>query len=1194
MKRMEIERQWQVKIVKERMNQLAHGAVQYRKPKIALSQTSIQDTVAEGTVQRAEISVKSENNVPIRGFLYSSHARVDLRQEQLIGVRGQIGLEISAAGLKAGDQIRGQVQFVYNGGEMILPYCFHVGSAAGKEMPPTMESIHEFAEFAREKPEEAVRLFASEGFFKQPFMKNMAYRVLCRGLLEGGHEDLAMEEFLVAAGEKKPVEIALLSDEEIFENPGQDTMGELQLNMSTWGYVDVTLESDSPWLIPEKTQVSGASFADNMCRIRFALDGRYLHGGRNMGRITVRTASQQLFFTVRANCGSRKEERGVIRRSDWFRLEELYLEYQDKTYEDSMVLAAMEGEVAALIKRRPDELRLYLFRIWLHMEQNQEKQAEKLLSWVKDPVTKNRADQLENYCLYLFLNAMVTRDEAAFVNMHKLIHKYYGEHGGTILALLELQVNPEYAKKPDLAINFLKDQFKKGSRSPLLYSMACRIFNREPDLLRQMDGFEIMTFSYGAKRQIISKALREKMLDLSVGDKKYLSVYYTVLVKLYERDESDRILGAICSLLIKTGSTGAAYFKWFQKGVDKDLKLTSLYEYYLYSVPEDYAQSLPQSILMYYSYENELDDKSRLLLYSNILKYHGAGSRIYESYSAQMEEFAISQLLNGTISEKLVPLYCTILHPDIVDETLAETLPDLLYAKKVTVFGSYAKRVVVKYPQLKKEFSAPVKKGTACVPIYTQNAVLLVEDGYGRRYTDTAIETEALLEDDKLLKKCRELCPQHLLMRLARAEEVQDKPIQGTEQLKQVRALLADSRLEDDYRQFLLTKVIEYCYAASDAKHLDCDGLFVELDAEKLSEEERIRVIEILIRDEYYTLAYQLVRTYGYNRIRQEYLLKMTVRMIQEKLYEKSRFLVRLCYYLFVHNQYNETTLAYLAAFYNGLTNSMYKLLAKIRKSKADSRDLAERVLAQMMFTGQYEKLDQVYEWYCEGKQVLEEMRMAYLVLKCDAYFMERERVDAERIRAVEELLRQKEWEDIPKVCCYALLTMYSRQKAMTEREKKIASALIGLLAGEGLLLSCFVQLGRQIQLPQELEGRIILEYRKEGIQRVAAEGKRYPDGVRIKREMTQVYPGVFSKTFLLFEDEWIDLKLICTGENGDTQEEEKKISGERVFTREDSRFAQLNHMIRLAKQGEWDKLEECLKEAEITDGIMEKLFPMI
>ena len=91
---------------------------------------------------------------------------------------------------------------------------------------------------------------------------------------------------------------------------------------------------------------------------------------------------------------------------------------------------------------------------------------------------------------------------------------------------------------------------------------------------------------------------------------------------------------------------------------------------------------------------------------------------------------------------------------------------------------------------------------------------------------------------------------------------------------------------------------------------------------------------------------------------------------------------------------------------------------------------------------------------------------MAYLVLKCDAYFMERERVDAERIRAVEELLKQKEWEDIPKVCCYALLTMYSRQKAMTEREKKIASALIGLLAGEGLLLSCFVQLGRQIQLP--------------------------------------------------------------------------------------------------------------------------------
>ena len=72
------------------------------------------------------------------------------------------------------------------------------------------------------------------------------------------------------------------------------------------------------------------------------------------------------------------------------------------------------------------------------MEQNQGEQAEKLLSWVKEPVAQNRESQLENYCLYLFLNAVLTGEQAAFVNMQKLVHKHFEEKESVTLALLEL------------------------------------------------------------------------------------------------------------------------------------------------------------------------------------------------------------------------------------------------------------------------------------------------------------------------------------------------------------------------------------------------------------------------------------------------------------------------------------------------------------------------------------------------------------------------------------------------------------------------------------------------------------------------------------------------------------------------------------------------------------------------------------
>ncbi len=1180
--------------MKERINQLAHGAVQYDKPMIIVAQSSIQDNVTEGMIQRAEISVKSENGVPIRGFLYSSHARVYVRQDQIIGTKGQIGLEINTVGLYAGEQIRGQVQFVYNGGEMVLPYCFHVVKEKGQETKEVVETIDEFSEMVQSEPDKALHFFSSEKFLDTAFMNDGGRRSLYRGLMESGNEEQAMEEFLTAVSGKEAVCLSLEERQEIFDNPAKDAFGTLVIKRNTWGYVSLTIECDAPWIVLEKKRAFDLDFTEDRLEIHYALDEKFLHNGNNMGLITVRTANQILTYEVYVRKGSQKTEKGKMRRADWLKLEQLYLEYQDKTYEDQIILAAMESEAASLIKHYPDELRLYLFRAWLHMEQNQKEQAKKLLSWVKEPAAQNRDSHLENYCLYLFLNAVLTGDEAAFTNMQKLIHKYFGEHNSTILALLELQVNPDYTKKPEMALEFLRSQFEKGSKSPLLYSMACRIFSHEPGLLHQMDAFEIMVFFYGAKRKIVKKDLILKMLEVPVGQKRYLPVYYMMLTKLYDYEENDQLLSAICSLLIKTGSAGETYFKWFQKGVEKDLKLTSLYEYYIYSVPEGFDQPLPQSILMYYSYQNELDDKSRLLLYSDILKNHGIGSKMYESYSAQMEEFAIAQLLEGNISEELVPLYGTILHPDIVDETLAKGLPDLLFAKKITTRCDFAKRIIIRYPQLKKEVSVPVNRGVACAPVYTKNAVILTEDGYGKRYVDGKIETKPLMYDRRLLKKCEELCPNHLMMRLSKAEGLNERSIQTEDELKLVRCLLTEEKLEEEYRQFLFSRVIEYAYHSSNIKALDCDSLFLDVDAGKLKEEERICVVELLIRSEYYMAAYQLVRTYGYDRIKMEYLLKMAVRMIQEKLYEKNEYLLHLCYYLFVHNQYNECTLSYLASFYNGLTNSMYKLLAKIRKSSADAKDLTERVLAQMIFTEQYDKMDQVYQWYCEGKQIMEEIRMAYLVLKCDAYFMEREKVELEKIQNVELLILQKEWEEIPVICSFALLTMYSRQKGLTEKEKKIASQVIKLLASEGMVLSCFVNLAKEVALPHELEGRVILEYRKSDVKRVVAEGRRWPDGANIKKELQQIYPGVFVKTFLLFNDEKVDLKLISQKNDGSQEIEEKRVSGEHVYVRKGSRFDQLNQMMRYEKQKEWNKLEESLKEAEITDGIIEKLFPMI
>ena len=51
------------------------------------------------------------------------------------------------------------------------------------------------------------------------------------------------------------------------------------------------------------------------------------------------------------------------------------------------------------------------------------------------------------------------------------------------------------------------------------------------------------------------------------------------------------------------------------------MNLTRLYEYFLYSLPGDYGHLLPREVLLYFSYEKDLDEHSRKVLYKNILLY---------------------------------------------------------------------------------------------------------------------------------------------------------------------------------------------------------------------------------------------------------------------------------------------------------------------------------------------------------------------------------------------------------------------------------------------------------------------------------------------------------------------------------------------------------------------------------------------
>ena len=128
--------------------------------------------------------------------------------------------------------------------------------------------------------------------------------------------------------------------------------------------------------------------------------------------------------------------------------------------------------------------------------------------------------------------------------------------------------------------------------------------------------------------------------------------------------------------------TGEA-FLWYEKAQEAHINITRLYEYFLYSLPDDYNRLLPKEVLLYFSYDKTLDREHRCILYRNILLYMNPSSELYQSYIREMEQFAMEQLFALRIDSRLAVIYEHMIYQDMIDERAAKVLPAILCSRRI-------------------------------------------------------------------------------------------------------------------------------------------------------------------------------------------------------------------------------------------------------------------------------------------------------------------------------------------------------------------------------------------------------------------------------------------------------------------------------------------------------------------------------
>ena len=742
--------------------------------------------------------------------------------------------------------------------------------------------------------------------------------------------------------------------------------------------------------------------------------------------------------------------------------------------------------------------------------------------------------------------------------------------------------------------------FNQGCCSPFLYASACRLMEAHPDLFVRLGDFEIQTLYLGVQKGIVSRVTALKAAGLALGLKHYRKLVERLFTKLYQTYEEQEILEAVCSLLIKGDCKEKDAFAWYEKALEQGVNLTRLYEYFLYSLPEDYGHLLPKEVLLYFSYDKDLDRHSRQMLYRNILEYMNPSAELYQNYTRHMEQFAMEQLFQSRINRSLAVIYEHMIYKDMIDSRVARVLPGILKSCRIRCGDSRMKYVIVRYEELEDEEAFLLEDQSAYVPLFSERSVLLFQDAYGNRYLDVKHWKVSVMDRPELLAQCYEVYPDHPMLKLSECRDIVNRGVETDEEAALLEEIVTQMHLSPAFEGRLMQAVTDYyCQKASEDK--DGDGVFncaylVQIDKKPMAVRQRQQICETLISQNYMREAYNMIRDYGSQYISTPRLMKLCTKTILMNLFDQDDLLLGLSHQVFCQGCYDSVILDYLCEHFNGTVSQMYEVLIQGVREHVETYDLEERLLGQMLFTGCCDQMDSVFELYMKRKTTKEMVVKAYFTQKSVQYFLEEKDMD----QRVFEYLKQAvgntfDKDRMPTIYLLALTRYFSTLDKVDGGDAELLKTMTSLLLEEGLVFPYTRELSKHIPVPEDIMDKAMVEYRGRKDAHPELQVRILPEETGFHSEdIRRVYQGIFVKQKVLFEGEIMEYRIY------DYLDGHRRLAAEgqvecdhKLEGKENSRFACLNEMGAAIKDRDDSRLLNAMEDYLKKSAALGRLFPM-
>lgn len=817
----------------------------------------------------------------------------------------------------------------------------------------------------------------------------------------------------------------------------------------------------------------------------------------------------------------RSEEWKKRRRQEWALVQiPIWLEKEKRRgctgKEATAGLRALADELLELDK---DSALYPLLDAWVMLREDRREEA----GWILRKYERTRLFQqrdLKIRAVFLYVNSLFRKDpEQTAANAAQIRKLYLKQPENWMLAWFLLELDEKLRERSRTRYLVLERQFRTGTRNRLLYQEAWELLRDDPALFARLDGFTMQTFYWAASHGLLTAEAAEAAAAQAGRLKRWSPLAARFLKACYQVSPSKETAGAVCSIYIRGHRIDEEAFVWYQKGVELDAKITNLYEYFMYALPENYPKLLPRQIILYFTYHNTLTNHQKTAFYCNLVKYGAFNEPDFEGHKRKLQEFLMKQLKERRINEQLAWLYGRKLLVETLDQDMLEALADILFLRKLTCREKRMRQVEVSYEQLEQTFTAPLSGGCAYIPIYTPGAKIVLLDEQGRRYRQTVpYDLKRLLVEPAFLQVCTAKLKDHLGLNLYLLDG------NGTHKLKSENVetawrLAGDERVSESYRQELQLELLAY-----ERKHHRLERMDERLrirNVDSLSRKGQAAYIENFILLKQDEEAFRLLTDTGCMEVDSKLLLRLLSRLLAEGKAPRDALLPH-ARRVFEAGIYTESVIGLLAMEGRGSTRELLDLWKAGNQFGLSFPELEEQLVVQALFTEQF--LSEVFPVFqsMDDRGADPVLLSAWLNYVSWLDFVKGQEAPEGLFDSLEHHLL---WEDrLAEVCSLSYLKQLSVLLLLTDVQKRLVLKLSKELGAKGHRFAFLKKLYPYMERVERPDDQVVVEYRCDPGHKVILHyvleyhGKKTFDYVT--EQLFPVCGGVFTRSFILFYGE--------------------------------------------------------------------------